>query len=918
MPKTPEQIAREAIDRRLNDAGWVIQDMNKINLSAALGVAIREFPTSTGPVDYALFVAGKPVGVVEAKKDTEAQNITVVEGQSFRYANSTFKYLDEGYEIRFAYEATGTLTRFTDFHDIKYRSRSVFSFHQPETLRDWIAAPDTVRNNLKHLPELDTTGFRKCQEIAIKNLDTSFAENRPKALVQMATGAGKTFTAITEAYRLLTYGKMNRILFLVDTKSLGVQAEQEFRAYVPNGEQRVFSDIFGVRLLKKSVMSPSNQVYISTIQRMYSILKGEELSEEDEDIEDEIDRDQENRPPVTVVYNKKYPPEFFDCIIVDECHRSIYNVWSQVLEYFDAFIIGLTATPEKRTFAFFNQNVVSEYSREKAIIDRVNVGEDIYLINTEITQNGAMIMKRLAEYRDRLTRAKRWRQMDEDMAYNPGMLDVDVVNPSQIRAVIETYRDKVFTELFPRRKNVPKTLIFAKNDSHADDIVQIVREVFGEGNEFCQKITCKAKKADEALSNFRNQFYPRIAVTVEMIATGTDVKPLECLIFMRDVRSKGHYEQMLGRGTRVLKLEDLKMVSGDDATEKDHFVVIDAVGVTKSKKTETRPLEYKPHVSLAELMKRASLGTKDPEILTSLANRLIRLSTKLKPEELDEFEAKVGKPISTVAEDLLNAFDEDVVAARASVTLDPDREPSPEEQDKLDAAQEELIKEAEQPFNDPDNRDYIEDVRKKHDQIIDNVNIDSVTYAGWDKDRESNADQVIKSFHAFIEENKDEILALRIIYDQRYADRPMAITKLKELYEKLQQEHITIERLWDCYAIKKPDKVKRGTIGQLADLISIIRFEMGYADNLQPFADKVNYNFMQWTLKRNAGAVHFTDEQMEWLRLVKDHIAASLSISADDLDYTPFDRKGGLGRFYEVFGDQYLEILDEMNIELVA
>ena len=250
--------------------------------------------------------------------------------------------------------------------------------------------------------------------------------------------------------------------------------------------------------------------------------------------------------------------------------------------------------------------------------------------------------------------------------------------------------------------------------------------------------------------------------------------------------------------------------------------------------------------------------------------------------------------------------------------LDPDREPSPEEQDKLDAAQEELIKEAEQPFNDPDSRDYIEDVRKKHDQIIDNVNIDSVTYAGWDKDRESNADQVIKSFHAFIEENKDEILALRIIYDQRYADRPMAIKKLKELYEKLQQEHITIERLWDCYAIKKPDKVKRGTIGQLADLISIIRFEMGYADNLQPFADKVNYNFMQWTLKRNAGAVHFTDEQMEWLRLVKDHIAASLSISADDLDYTPFDRKGGLGRFYEVFGDQYLEILDEMNIELVA
>ena len=602
----------------------------------------------------------------------------------------------------------------------------------------------------------------------------------------------------------------------------------------------------------------------------------------------------------------------------DECHRSIYNIWSQVLEYFDAFIIGLTATPDKRTFAFFNQNVVSEYPREQAIIDRVNVGEDIYLINTEITQNGAMIMKRMIEYRDRLTRAKRWRQMDEDIVYGAGNLDVDVVNPSQIRAVIQTYRDKVFTELFPGRKNVPKTLIFAKNDSHADDIVQITREVFGEGNEFCQKITCKAKKASEALSNFRNQFYPRIAVTVEMIATGTDVKPLECLIFMRDVRSRNHYEQMLGRGTRVLALEDLRMVSGDDVREKDHFVVIDAVGVTKSPKTETRSLEYKPTMSLVELMKRASLGSKDPEILTSLANRLIRLSNKMKPEELTEFETKIGKPISTVAEDLLNAFDEDVIAKRAGVVLDPDVEPSEEEQAKLDATQEELIKESEKPFNAPESRDYIEAVRKKHEQVIDDENIDTVTYAGWDKDRENNADQVIRSFREFIEENKDEILALRIIYDQRYADRPMAIKRLKELYEKLRQEHITIERLWDCYAIKKPEKVKRGAIGQLADLISIIRFEMGYADNLQPFADRVNYNFMQWTLRRNAGNVHFTEEQMEWLRMVKDHIAASLSVSPEDLDYTPFDRRGGLGRFYEVFGDQYLEILDEMNLELVA
>ncbi len=916
MPLTPEQKARVEIDKRLKEAGWVIQDMNRMNIHASLGVAIREFPTSTGPVDYALFVGGKPVGIIEAKKDEEGQDITVVEAQSSRYAHSTFRYMDDWYEIRFVYEATGKLTRFTDLHDKKYRSRSIFSFHQPETLRDLSLMPDTIRNYLKSLPPLDTTGFRDCQTIALQNLDESFAENRPRALVQMATGAGKTFTAITDAYRLLTYGKMNRILFLVDTRSLGIQAETEFMKYVPNGEQRVFTDIFGVRRLTKSVMSPSNQVYISTIQRMYSILKGEELSEEDEASEDEIDRDKD-RKPVTVIYNRKYPPEFFDCIIVDECHRSIYNVWSQVLEYFDAFIIGLTATPDTRTFAFFQQNVVSEYSREKAIIDGVNVGEDIYLIETDITKNGATIMKQMIEYRDRMTRAKRWGQMDEDVDYAPNKLDVEIVNPSQIRSVIRTFHDRLFTELFPRRKTVPKTLIFAKNDSHADDIVQIVREEFGEGNEFCQKITCKAKNADEALSSFRNQYYPRVAVTVEMIATGTDVKPLECLIFMRDVRSKGHYEQMLGRGTRVLDLEDLRLISGEDATEKDHFVVIDAVGVTKSKKTETRPLEYKPFMSLSELMKRASLGTKDPEILTSLANRLIRLNRKLKPSEKQEFKEKVGVSAATIAENLLNAFDEDKIAVRAGVVLG-DKEPTPEEKAKLDVAQAEMIKEAVEPFHDPEHRDYIEDVRKLHEQIIDNVNLDTVLYAGFDKDQEGNADKVIQGFRTFVDEHKDEIIALRIIYDQRYADRPMAIKKLKELYDQLREKHITIDRLWDCYAIKKPDHVKRGTVGQFADLISIIRFEMGYADNLQPFADRVNYNFMQWTLRRNAGAVHFTEEQMEWLRLVKDHIAASLSIEVDDLDLSPFDAKGGLGRFYEVFGDQYREILDEMNKELVA
>ena len=915
---TPEEQARKQIDARLEQSGWVIQDLARVNPMASLGVAVREYPTSTGPVDYALFVAGKPIGVIGAKKDALGENITTVEQQSGRYANSTFKYVSVDYRIRFAYEATGELTRFTDYADEKYRSRRVFSFHRPETLQALLAQPDTIRNNMKRFPPFDTTGFRQCQITAISNLDHSFAENRPKALVQMATGAGKTFTAITASYRLLKYARMKRILFLVDTKSLGEQAEREFLAYCPNDDIRSFSELYGVRRLKSSFIPNDIQICISTIQRMYSILKGEELDESAEE-ESLFEQSSANTQPVKeVVYNEKYPPEFFDCIIVDECHRSIYNVWSQVLEYFDAFLIGLTATPDKRTFAFFNQNVVSEYSREQAIIDGVNVGEDIFLIETDVTKNGATILKQQIEYRNRLTRAKRWKQMDEDVVYTAARLDRDVVNPSQIRTVIRAFRDSLFTQLFPHRREVPKTLIFAKTDSHADDIIQIVRDEFGEGNEFCQKITCQAERPETVLSAFRNDYYPRIVVTVDMIATGTDVKPIECLIFMRDVRSKNYFEQMKGRGTRTLSRDDLQKVTPSATENKDHFVIVDAVGVTKSRKTDTRPLERKPSVSMKELMLNIAMGAKDENTLTSLANRIIRLSSQMTGKEHTEFTTTVGISAGQLAQRLLDAFDADVIGAKAGIDLSDDHEPTEEEQARLDETQAALIREAVQPFYDPDIRNYIENVRRSHEQVIDSVNPDTVLYAGFDADKQANADRVLTTFRAFIEENKDEFLALRILYDQRYQDRPMAITKLKELYEKLKAQGVTVERLWECYAIKKPEQVRRGTMAQLTDLISIIRFEMGDTDNLSPFADRVNYNFMQWTLRRNAGAVHFTDEQMEWLRLIKDHIAASLSIEPEDLDLSPFDHRGGLGRFYAVFGDGYEAILQEMNVELVG
>jgi len=915
---TPEAKAREIIDKKLEQSGWTLQDMKDFNPMASLGVAVREYPTSTGPVDYALFIDRKPVGIIEAKSSDKGETLTTAEEQTSRYASSTFKWANSDQPIRFAYESTDIITRFTDYADNKARSREVFSFHRPETLSGLLKATNTLRNNLKGFPTFDDTGFRTCQTSAIINLENSFAQNKSRALIQMATGAGKTFTAITSVYRLLRNAKAKRVLFLVDTKNLGEQAEEEFRKYKPNDDARLFPELYNVCRLSSSYIPKDAKVCISTIQRMYSILRGEELDESLEETSlNEIQLT--DKKPKDVVYNEKYPPEFFDFIFIDECHRSIYNIWQQVLDYFDSFLIGLTATPDKRTFAFFKQNVVSEYTHEQAIIDKVNVAGDIYNIETDITKKGSVIFKQSIEKRDRLTRQKRWEQMDEDLTYAAPQLDRDIVNPSQIRTVIRAFKDHVFSDMFPTRKELPKTLIFAKTDSHADDIIQIVREEFGEGNEFCKKITYNADNPKTALTEFRKGYNPRIAVTVDMIATGTDVKPIECLLFMRDVRSRNYFEQMKGRGTRTLSKDELQDVSPSATENKDHFVIVDAVGVTKSLKTDSRPLERKPTVSLKDLMMSVALGTRDEDTLTTLAGRLTRLDAQMSSKERKRFaEINGGKPINTVVQRLLDSFDEDVIEtnSREQFGLSEAQEVTDEQRAET---RKKLTNEAAKPFDFPELREYIETVRKNHDQIIDNTNLDTVIFSGWDGQQAEKAENTIKTFREFIEENKDEILALRIIYSQSYKNRTLTFSMISELHEKLIARGLNTERLWESYAIKQPEKVKgRSSVRMLTDIVSLIRFELGYTAELSPFADTVNYNFMRWTMAKNAGNIHFTEEQIDWLRMIKDHIAASITVEPDDLELTPFNEKGGLGRFYQLFGSKYLDVLKEMNEVLIA
>ncbi len=923
----PEEKARLEIDKKLEQAGYAVQDFSEFKPNAALGVAVREYPTSSGPVDYLIFVNKIPCGVIEAKATDKGSSLTTVAEQSKRYIESDLKFIARKAHIRFAYEATDIITRFCDYDDEKARSREVFTFHRPETLYEWLKEKNTLRNRLKNFPEFDSTGFRDCQTKAIKSLEKSFGENKPRALIQMATGAGKTFTAITSVYRLLKFAKAKRILFLVDTKNLGEQAEEEFKKYKPTDDARLFPELYNVCRLNKSFIPNGTHVCISTIQRMYSILQGKELSESDE--EESFNESAPTGKPREVVYNEKYPPEFFDFIIIDECHRSIYNIWQQVLDYFDAFLIGLTATPDKRTFGFFNENVVSEYTHEQAVIDGVNVGRyGTYLIETDITQKGGIILKQTIEKRDRLSRRKRWEQLDEDMSYAPSQLDRDVVNPSQIRNIIKAFREKAQTEIFPERINpdtgqweLPKTLVFAKTDSHADDIINIIREEFGEGNEFCKKVTYGSTEDPKSvLTAFRNSYYPRVAVTVDMIATGTDVKPIECLVFMRDVRSANYFEQMKGRATRTLSKDGLQSVSPAATTQKLGYVLVDAVGVTKSQKTTSRQLERKPTVSLKNLLMSVALGSHDDDTLTTLAGRLLRLDKIFTPKEKAGVEKLCGKPLNKLAENMLDAFDEDKIEQRAfeKFSIPPHEEPTDEQ---MTEAQQDLIDIAAEPIYSPELRNYLEDVRKSHDQIIDTVNIDEVAFAGWDNEQGAAADGVIKSFRDFIEANKNEIDALSIIYNQSYKTRQLTYDMINDVYEAMQKPtySLSLSKLWYAYSVKESDKVSAKRIeDKLADIISLVRFELGQTKTLNLFSADVNLKFQSWVFNKNSGHGQFSEEQMEWLRMIRDHIATSAHIETDELELTPFNSKGGLGKFYQLFGDEYEDILNEMNYVLVA
>ncbi|MFK0142071.1 DEAD/DEAH box helicase family protein [Streptomyces murinus] len=923
-----EVQARDTIDAMLRASGWQIQDRDQLNPQAGQGVAVREFMLATGRADYVLYVDGRIVGVIEAKR--EGDHLSSAVEQNDRYATGVLKehrlaVWCEAEPFAFRYATTGAETYFVNRLDPDARSREVFSFHRPETIAAWMRRADespgcpTFRAALRQLPVLEPNGLRLAQIDAISGLEESLGADRARALIQMATGAGKTFTAVAQTYRLLKHAKARRILFLVDRNNLGKQALDEFRKFTTPDDGRKLSDIYNVDRLGASGLQDTSSVVICTIQKMYSLLRGETLTD-DEQADAAADSaayedTYETAVPIEVSYNPDVPIESFDLIIVDECHRSIYGLWRGVLEYFDAHLVGLTATPKPQTLGFFHRNLVSEYTYPQAVADGVNVDFDVVRIRSDLREDGVATIESgtTIRVRDRKTRRQRYQELDDDFTYTTGQIGRSVVTVDEIRAVLTAYRDN-WRSWFPGRNEVPKTLIFAVGEDHAEDVLAQAKEIFGRGDDFAKKITYKSRQAgedpDELIRALRTSPRLRIAVTVDMIATGTDVKALECVIFLREVRSAVLFEQMKGRGARTIDATELQEVTPDSdaSVRKDRFVLVDAVGVTDSPLVDARPLvpASERQVSLAKLLDKAGTKSISASEAETLAGRLARLNQQLTDDEREQLErAAGGRTLSQIAGAIVAA-------------VDPDRQERVRDEQGARAARQ-LVEDAIAPLTaSPELRRQIIEIRRDKDYVFDettavNVNLEEIP-------REARAREEIGRWSRLLKEERDRIAAVSLaLSSPRTVSPSEAYAALRELATEIHRPQFawTPHVLWTYYEDLGAAAHRPGCEAGVPDLISLIRYELGVDEDLRPYRDTVEKRFEAWLLKQRQAGADFSDEQLWWLRAIRDVVASDVGIGTQEFNAEPFKGRGGGRGFQHAFpGRDVRALLGELNREL--
>ncbi len=793
--------------------------------------------------------------------------------------------------LPFVFEASGSETHFTNGYDPNPRARRVFAFPQPatlaRTLRDATADPEhpTWRGKVTAMPELDIKMLRPAQITTISGIERSLAEQRfDRSLVQMATGAGKTFAAVTTAYRLLKHGGFNRVLFLVDRNNLADQTLAEFQNYRTPDDGRRFTEIYNVDKLTGAGMLGSSKVVVSTIQRVFRALSGDQVPDQDDPNLDDYVPD----APVSVSYNRAFPPETFDLVIVDEAHRSIYGVWQGVLDYFDAHIVGLTATPGKQTFGFFHQNLVSEYTYPQSVADGVNVDFDLYRITTQISDQGSSIEAgTVVPTIDRRTRVQRFETLDETLEYTDKELDRAVTAKAQIRLVLETFRDKLPTEIFPGRTTVPKTLIFCKDDAHAEEVVTTIREVFGKGNDFAAKITYTARDPKGHLQAFRTSASLRVAVTVDMIATGTDVKPLECVFFMRDVRSASYFEQMKGRGARTIPDADFQAVT-PDAASKLRFVIVDAVGVTEHDFVDP-PLNRDKSVSLKKLLEKAAA-----------------LELQLTDSERAELDEVAGMPMRHLVRDLVDAVDPDTQAQVLADAIDPEM------------AIQELLDTAVKPLaSNPELRQRILELRATHDRTIDEISPDVLLDAHGVVDT-ARARSIVESWQQYLIDHRDEITAIQLMQEAK--ERRVSFAEIQALADRISRppHNWTPDLIWSAYEAIEVGRVRHSDQHTLTDLVSLIRFATKLDDELVPYTEQVHQRYAGWLAQQSQAGVTFSAVERWWLDKMVEVIAVSAGISPGDLDNAPFTERGGVDGAIRDLGPRAATLIDLLNTNLTA
>lgn len=893
----PEEQARVLIDEKLADAGWAVVSRSEYSEAINAQAVTEALTKGNNEADYMLFLDGRAIGVLEAKKKATTLGNVVAEQTAKYSAGALPWYQTWTNPLPFLFMSNGEKLLFRNALQKDSEYEPIKKMLTPKQLvklaRESGLKIDSEFVALPALPPVAPNGLRLCQHEAITALEMAFKHGERRALLDIATGAGKTYTACMICYRQLTYTPVERVLYLVDRTNLGKQTEGEFGTFRLTEDGTEFNKIYRVLRLRgfdaddpddMKELSDSN-VCICTIQRLFSVLKGEPITgtdDEDEANEEESFFDEnDSQPEVELGDHLKLPRDFFDTIIVDECHRSIYGRWRRVLEYFNkARVIGLTATPTPQAYAFFNNvnRATYSYSREQSYADAINVPPRVYRIKTEVTEGGGLI--NAGESVKEITKKTGVAQnvlQENSVAYTATDLDRSVVNPTQIERVVTEYRDCVYENLFPDRipengvpdyRYIPKTLIFAKNKQHARNIIGTIERVFAEkfsGGKvpegFVQEITCAVEKPDDRIKAFRNDKDFRIAVTVTLVATGTDVKPIEVVFFMRDIHSDVLYTQMVGRGCRSIADDKLRMVT-PNATTKENFVLVDAVGVTQSEKRIPNATDdentHRP-LKLSELLERTAHGELNDANLELLAEKCSAVHNRTDNKHKAEFLYVAHFSLRDFSLSIFDAFKKGL--PEYIDINDPNNERR--------ALVSPLI-------NNKSAREKLLELNAGYQYVL-SPGDDQVIYSGF---QQEDALKHSDAFEKYINSRADDIEALRIIYH----DESQAITNamLHDLQEKLLTENKLFRPpyLWDCYKVLAKENNKtviplkgKNEMESLTNLIQLVRYAYGLTETLQSVQGVASQRFGLY-LGQQMGNVarQFTPRQVEVLRKVMDYV----------------------------------------------